>query len=278
MNDSSAGSPEEAKLLKREGLDSVAGAFGYSGGEQLDKPDLGTRRRIHLRLTDDSGRPVEWYLKRYGPQPWPVRLRKWLVGAGGVSPAQREFQNIRRLQAAGVPTMRAIAFGQEVNLLGVRRSYVVMSAVPGDALERCLADFLRSCRPAELERFNAALVGLVRGLHGAGIVHRDLYASHIFLDEAADGPQLYLIDLARAFVPRWRRFRWRVKDLAQLKYSMPAEWVERHWEAFLDGYLAGAARNRRRWARAVDRKAASMLRRGRDDHPDKQQGAAVGRI
>lgn len=276
MSDPSAASPEEAKLLKREGLDSVAGAFGYTGGEQLTKPDLGTRRRIRLRLTDDAGRPVDWYLKRYGPEPWPVRLRKWLVGAGRIGPAQREFQTIRRLSSAGVPSMRGIAFSQEADLLGVRRSYIVVSAVPGDALERCFADFIRNCSEAELERFNAALVALVRGLHSAGIVHRDLYSSHIFLDEAVDGPRLYLIDLARAFVPRWRRFRWRVKDMAQLKYSMPAEWVDKHWDAFLDGYLTRAGRNRRRWARAIDRKVASMLRRQRDHHPHNRPGAAVG--
>jgi tRNA A-37 threonylcarbamoyl transferase component Bud32 len=268
MSERSAATPEEAKLLTREGLDSVAGAFAYAGGEPLAKPGLGTRRRIRLRLTDDSGRPVDWYLKRYGPQPWPARVRNNLLGAARDSPARREFRNICRLRAAGVQTARPIAFEEEEDLWGVRRSYIVMSAVPGDALERCFDDFLRRCSAAELERFNAGLVELVRGLHAAGLVHRDLYASHIFLDAAAGGPGLYLIDLARAFAPRWRRFRWRVKDLAQLKYSMPSEWLEKHWEAFLGGYLADAREDTRRWAKAVDRKAADMLRRHRKRQPD----------
>ena len=32
-------------------------------------------------------------------------------------------------------------------------------------------------------------------------------------------PQFHLIDLARTFRPRWRRFRWLVKDLSQLDVS-----------------------------------------------------------
>ena len=72
---------------------------------------------------------------------------------------------------------------------------------------------------------------------------------------------LYLIDLARMFSPRWRRFRWRVKDLAQLKYSMPAAWVAGHWEAFLSAYCKGGDRAViRRYNRAIDRKAAAIRR------------------
>ena len=54
----------EKALLKREGLDSLHGVFAYAGGELLSKPNLRARQRLRLRLVDDSGRPVVWYLKR----------------------------------------------------------------------------------------------------------------------------------------------------------------------------------------------------------------------
>ena len=64
------------------------------------------------------------------------------------------------------------------------------------------------------------------------------------------------------FAPRWRASRWRVKDLAQLRFSMPPQWVAQHWEAFLRQYLertgwpaAG------RYNRAVERKAGAIARR-----------------
>jgi len=259
-----ADSDSEAALLKREGLDTVAGAFAYSGGERLSKPDLCGRERIRLRLDGPAGQPVQWYLKRYGVEPWPKRLRRRLIGTGRTSPARREFENIRHLSAAGLPTMRAIAMGEESDALGPRRSYIIVSAVPGEALERAGEEFLGRNRADQqaMGRFNDALVRLVGDLHRAGYVHRDLYASHVFLREAPGGPELYLIDLARAFRPRWRRFRWRVKDLAELKYSMPPAWVEDHWERFLTGYLGGAG-DVGKWSAAIDRKVARMRRRQR---------------
>lgn len=259
--------PEEAALLKREGLDTVAGAFAHAGSEELSKPDLGVRRRIRLRLTDHAGRDVTWYLKRYDPEPWRVRLAKRLTRRRPDSPARREALNIGMLAAAGLPTMRALAMGEELDALGPRRSYLVVSAVPGEALERCFDGFLdRSAGDeAAMEAFNAALVELACKLHSAGLVHRDFYTSHIFLDETPGGPRLYVIDLARVFAPRRRWFRWRVKDLAQLKYSMPARWVRPHWEPFLAAYLArmGVSAAAGRWAAAIERKVVSMRRRQR---------------
>jgi heptose I phosphotransferase len=107
------------------------------------------------------------------------------------------------------------------------------------------------------------LAELVGKLHRAGSVHRDLYASHVFLHESGGSIELYLIDLARLFAPRWRTFRWRVKDLAQLKYSMPSAWVEQHWEALLRRYLECTGRGSlARYNRGIDRKVRWIARRG----------------
>jgi hypothetical protein len=93
-------------------------------------------------------------------------------------------------------------------------------------------------------------------------VHRDLYASHIFADRRGGRTDLYLIDLARVFRPRWRLRRWRVKDLAQLKYSMPQTWTAACWDEFLGQYLRrlsiDADRRQACWQRAIDRKVARM--------------------
>jgi len=251
--------PAEAALLKRQGLDTVNGAFAFGGGEALVKPGLGSRQRVRLALAGDDGRPVVWYLKRYGPDPWAVRLWR-RVGGGAAGAARREFDNVRGLRAAGVPTMRAVAMGEESDALGPRRSYLIVTAVPGEALERCGEDFLARHGDAQaIDAFNEALADLAGRLHAAGFVHRDFYASHIFLDPTREGPRLYLIDLARVFRPRRRRFRWRVKDLAQLKYSMPAAWVGEHWDRFLSSYLGRTGDGPDgRYARAIDAKVARM--------------------
>ena len=102
--------------------------------------------------------------------------------------------------------MRALAAGEERDSLGVRRGYVVVAAVPGEALERCFDDCLARWDEDQLAAFNQALADLAARLHSAGLAHRDLYTPHIFLDETPEGPRLYLIDLARVFKPCWRKW------------------------------------------------------------------------
>jgi len=256
--------PSLLAALAREGLDGVEGAFAYGGGRDLVKPGLGDRQRTHLCIADGRGRTHDLYLKRYGPESLVARLKRFLKTGRSASPARIECENIRAARAAGVPTMQAVSWGEEPGLLP-RRGYLVVAAVPGDALERAGREFLaRADQQGAVEEFTRRLADLVRALHGAGLVHRDLYSSHIFLHDAPGGPELHLIDLARAFRPRWRTFRWFVKDLAQLKCSMDGAWVASCWEAFLRRYLGdGAEGELVRYNRAVDRKVAAMRSRAR---------------
>ncbi len=248
-----------AASLSAAGLDTVAGALSYRGGSDLDKPGLGTRRRTRLTLTDSEGRTQEAYLKRYGRETVRQRLRRWWTHGTGGTPARVECENIRAVAAAGVATMAPICWGQE---RPGGRSFLIVSAVPGEALERCGEAFVAGADDRRLAELTAGLAETVSRLHGAGLCHRDLYASHVFLREGGDRLDLYLIDLARVFAPRWRRRRWRVKDLAQIKYSMPDAWVMRCWGEFLSACASDTpAPVRERLDRAIDRKVSRMRRR-----------------
>jgi tRNA A-37 threonylcarbamoyl transferase component Bud32 len=263
MNARSLDCEQLLRALQREGLDTVEGAFAHVGGEDLDKPNLTHRRRTRFSVTDDTGRTHELYLKRYEPESMKARLRRrWTYGPRR-SPGGVEFENIRSVRAAGVATMREIIFGEEFGLLGARRSYLIVTSVPGDALERRFEDFLRRHGAGEMtRRLTEKLAAMIKALHTAGHVHRDLYASHVFLDESDGDFGLYLIDLGRMFSPRWRKFRWKVKDLAQLKYSMPRMWVEQFWDEFLRVYGTDFdAVGMGRYRRAIDRKVTAMRRR-----------------
>jgi hypothetical protein len=267
--------PAEQALLEREGLDTLEGAFAYAGGERLDKAGLGRRQRLRLRLRDDEGREVTWYMKRYGRDPLGLRWARTVLGGPPRCPALRELACLADVAEAGVPTMRAVTAGAERDLFGIGRSYVIFAAVPGEALERCLPDRLPGWSDGQVEPFNEALADLAVGLHGAGLVHRDFYASHIYLSEGGDGPRLYLIDLARVFRPSRRRYRWTVKDLAALKYSMPEEWVKQHWRSFWTTYKRRRfvrnmlhGRSDAAWLASIEAKVRWMRRR----HERKQAG------
>lgn len=263
MNDPTL-DPVVVDFIHAHDLEHVDSAFAYRDGEDLHKPGLGDRRRTRIRVTDDDNRSWELYLKRYGRAPLLRRLGRALTGRRSHCRARQEFLAIRDIREAGVPTMRQVCWDAEYGLLGAGRNHLIVTAVPGDALERIGEDFLQDHikTPAVLEQFTEELVFVVRGLHETGYVHRDLYASHLFLHDHEGRIKLYLIDLARAFRPRWRTFRWRVKDLAQLKFSMPWIWVTLYWDIFLASYLDTTDRQRiAHWNRTIDRKVARMERR-----------------
>ncbi len=247
--------------LREAGLDTVEGAFGYGAGEDMTPDGLGHRGRFRLHLECDDGTRRELYMKRYAREPLSWRWERWRVYGPGRGAAQIEFDNLLAAHAAHLPTMDHAACGEEIGREGVRRGFVIVSAVPGEALEQAAEPFLERCAsdPARAADFTARLASLVRSLHGAGYVHRDLYSSHVFLHEREGGIELRLIDLARMFAPRFRTFRWRVKDLAALQYSMPPHWVQGSWDAFLGGYLPHASpAHRARWRGAIDAKTAYM--------------------
>jgi heptose I phosphotransferase len=75
--------------------------------------------------------------------------------------------------------------------------------------------------------------------HRSGYNHRDLYCCHFFIKETATGVfQVNLIDLQRVEHRRYLRWRWLVKDLAQLAYSAPRDRVTCTQKmAFIKQYL-----------------------------------------
>lgn len=247
-----------ALAIRRAGLDTVEGAFACQAGEDLAKPGLQHRRRGRLVLHDETGQAYELYLKRYENEPAAVRLRRWGTYGPGGGPAGVEVRNIARVGALGIATMQTAAWGCQGGPLGARRSYVLVTAVPGEALSRVEQGPIAG-KTDLARRMTQALADLARTLHQGRLAHRDFYASHIFLENAPTGPRLHLIDLARVIAPRLRRWRWIVKDLAQLRYSMPEEWRNNWWRDFLGWYRPGASpATYRRIHYAVETKVALM--------------------
>jgi tRNA A-37 threonylcarbamoyl transferase component Bud32 len=246
------------EAIRQAGLDRLDGAFAFAGGTDLDKPGLGARRRTRLHLADSLGHEHLLYLKRYSRLDARGRLLAVCSAGRAGSQAWREMRNIQAVRAAGVATMQVLAWAQRGD-----RSYILVTAVPGEAIERCgNAFFARYGQNMGIcDSFTWELASLAARLHQAGLFHRDLYASHVFLDFRQDVCRLFLIDLARVIRPRLRHFRWRVKDLAQLKYSMPERWKRQYWDAFLDRYCHQCHRSdMESVARAIDAKVRRISR------------------
>ena len=256
-------------LLQENGIGSFRNVFQYAGGVRLDKPGLGRRERIRVQLSGSDGQPVTLYLKRYHRPGLRDQWRRMLTCRADHSAAWWEWQQVRRLRRAGIPTPIPVAFGEKMGGWREKCSFIVLASAPGESLERWVPRHLMDGQTTIGVEHRRTLVRqvalLARALHQAGFCHRDLYLSHVFVDMAEPSdPVLTLIDLQRVFQPRWRKRRWRVKDLASLHFSCPRQAVSatdrlRFALAYLDADRLSPAS--KQLIRQVAAKAARIARR-----------------
>ncbi len=241
---------EHRERLEALGLADLAGAFAAGPAE------VRGRYKALARLPDPVLTTV--FVKRYDFH----RAEVWLRGALKANPpvfsGPRELHNLLALRAAGLRAPLPLAAG-EADDGGRRRSFVALGRLAGEPLDALPPPEASAERRALVE----AVADLVGRLHGAGFWHRDLYACNLF---AHEDEGLGLLDCERVARreggPPWR---WRVKDLAALHYSL--QWPARgERERFLDRYLElqrPLLVKPDALVHAVRRKAARLARRGR---------------
>ncbi len=264
------------ELLQANGLDSLDALFVPEPGEALDKPGLESwRERFRLTLEGvGAGRTA--YLKRFRDPPPAARREVRRAANGARSVAGLEWSWMHRLAADGIPCVRPIAWGEQLEGSRERRSAVISAAVPGRSLERWTGEWSSVDRP-RIRSLLPVAASLVASLHRHGYVHRDLYLSHVFYEPTASlDESLCLIDLQRVKRPVWFTERWLVKDLAALNYSTPASLVSRtdrlRWlKLYLGGKTIDARAKRLAWrvvgktlqiARHDRRRLARVAKRG----------------
>ncbi len=245
--------PAELLGEPREGLDAL---FALEPSSWLRKiPGRGTfawepagQRLVVKRFVGDLGRD-RWYARWRGR---PVE-----------SPAQREAQNLRELEAQVFPVPRALAWFAEPGHRG--RSGLVMAHLDHDEHLRAAID--RSGSDAQRGRLDR-LAALVARFHAAGWYHRDLYLEHVVIrsgePQSGEGGDLdlALIDVGRARREAEPRRRWFVKDVAALLHSSPERVPPPARLRFLSHYLDARGimdlEARRTFGQEVERKAASL--------------------
>jgi len=194
---------------------------------------------------------AEVIVKRFRGTPRGERLRARLTLEARRSPGRREYDALVALAELGLPLPRALGW-HEVG----EDSLVVQERVPFD---ETLRERLTR-RPQDAAHFRPAVEAIALQLHAAGWYHRDLYLDHFLV--RGDGPETTLIDVGRARHGTAPRARWFVKDLAALQHSTPAAVGPRPrlrlLASWLDARGVTGRRARRRWARAILRKAQRM--------------------
>jgi tRNA A-37 threonylcarbamoyl transferase component Bud32 len=176
---------------------------------------------------------AELFVKRYKCRSVWDRLKYFFLP----SKAQAEWRNLLLFEQRGIPTSRALAVGERRTLRVLRAGCLVTASLaPAEALGDWLAG--KTLDPAQRQQLAKSLGRLVRKLHDGNVFFRDLHAGNILI-RWPDGPRpdLFLIDLHKAFslpgLARWMRAR----DLGQLCNSLQASRTDRI--RFLKVYCKG---------------------------------------
>lgn len=173
---------------------------------------------------------------------------------GRGSDAETEWHWLHVLPLLGLRVPNAVA-----RLRRGRRSLLVTEALPGRALDSWFAAAAVTGNVAPVVRHAIAeLAPLLAAMHRRGIVFRDLYWNHLFATDLDAPPAM--LDVERVFRPRWRRWRWQVKDLASLLASLPVPLPTITKLRFLAAYLGEPLRHNRRLIAAVVAKARRIRR------------------
>ena len=216
-----------APALRKLGLTDIDKVFDFDGGQNLNKAGLAKHRS---RMKFDLKEPATTvFLKRYDRVPVSTQITNWLHHHRRASTGSFDRFGAEQLAAAGINTPKTIAYGEQWNGGFEKRSFIMTRRIEdAESLERKLPDFFYQEHSDEnLKRriaFVKALADFVRRFHETGSRHCDLYFSHIFY---GDHGKLYLIDLQRVFRPWLLKERSRIKDIAQLYYSAPANYFSR---------------------------------------------------
>ncbi|AOE87817.1 lipopolysaccharide kinase InaA family protein [Pseudomonas sp. TCU-HL1] len=224
MNDYIAAADRD--ILVRHGLDSFDALWALRL-EAVDEPNTGRggwSSVFRLDLGDAA-----YYLKRQSNF-----LSRSLLRPFGEPTFAREFRNIQRYQALGVPALQAAFFGTRL-VEGERRAILVSRALDG---WRELVGWLERWPALTTEQCSdiiAAVARLARRLHDAGQVHGCFYPKHVFLREAGTGFEACLIDLEKTR-PLLLGRRDRIKDLETL-VRRADDWGEAEVRELLAGYL-----------------------------------------
>lgn len=213
-------------LLERHGLADFETLWDVQL-DAVDEPNTGRggwSSVFRLEL-EGSG----FYLKRQSNY-----LTRTLHRPFGEPSFSREFRNISRYEALGIPALHAVFYGER-KVQGERRAILLTRALDSwTDLDELLQRWLTLSAQQRLAILQAC-GQLARTLHAAGQVHGCFYPKHIFLRSRSAAYQAQLIDLEKT---RPALFGWRdrIKDLEPLLRRAPI-WNEMEMREMLATYL-----------------------------------------
>ena len=213
-------------LLKNIRFNSFESVWNYQKGEIIKR--IKARSVIRFEIQTNSGKKY-FYLKRHntkfaGLQRILALFTPKLISSEG----KREFENICDFRKGGLGTVTPVIAGERlVKFFWIQSFLITEDFSPFISLEYMLRDnpeFFTGEKGSDRKRNLINKIGVfARKMHKQGFNHRDFNATHILLHykDKSDAPDIALFDLQRVDRNSVFQFRWIIKSLSELNYTLP---------------------------------------------------------
>ncbi len=214
------------KVLYDVHFDAFESVWKYQDGKTIKK--IKARSVIRFEIQTDSGKKY-FYLKRHHTEFVGIkRIRALFFPKPVLSEGKREFENICDFRKGGLGTVSPVAAGERfVKFCWVQSFLITEDFSPFISLEYTLRDnpeFFMGKNAGDRKRNLINRIGIfAKRMHEKGFNHRDFNATHILLyyKVKSDAPDIALFDLQRVDRSSVLQFRWIIKSLAELNYTLP---------------------------------------------------------
>jgi tRNA A-37 threonylcarbamoyl transferase component Bud32 len=156
--------------------------------------------------------PISVFIKRQDKH----LTRTWQHWLNGIPTFQKEYANIRRLQALDIPTLEPVYFGVQ----GTKAILVTKALDDFVSLDKLDKDALS---PTQIQQLVTAIAEVIRAMHQQRLQHNCLYPKHIFVSQTQHGWNVRLIDLEK-LRRCLRRETAQLRDLSSLLRHSDSHW------------------------------------------------------
>ena len=217
---------EYLEVLDNMHFDFFESVWNYQAGKTIKRIKARSVIRFEIQI---AGRKRVFYLKRHntkfaGLQRILALFTTKLISSEG----KKEFENICDFRKNGLGTVTPVIFGERlVKFFWIQSFLITEDFSPFISLEYMLRDnpeFFTGEKNSDRKRNLINKIGMfARKIHKQGFNHRDFNATHILLHykNESDIPDIALFDLQRVDRSSVPRFRWIIKSLSELNFTLP---------------------------------------------------------
>ena len=217
---------EYLKILDDMHFDSFESVWNYQAGKTIKKIKARSVIRFEIQT---AGRKRVFYLKRHNTKFAGLqRIQALFTSKPISSEGKKEFENICDFRKSGLGTVTPVIAGEKsVKFFWIQSFLITEDFSPFISLEYMLRDnpeFFTGEKSGDRKRNLINRIGIfARRMHEKGFNHRDFNATHILLyyKDKSDAPDIALFDLQRVDRSSVFQFRWIIKSLAELNYTLP---------------------------------------------------------